>query len=1283
MSKSKDKKVVKSKHNSDESHKKSKKEKKSKKDKKNKKSVSDPTVEEIYKEKTLHEHIYTVPDTYVGSVKPETRDLWVYSTENGKMEKRVMIFVPAFLKNFDEILVNARDHTVRDSSCKNIRVDIDKDTGFISVWNDGAGIPVEFHKDSKKYVPHMIFGTLLTSSNYDQVGKITGGKNGYGAKCTNIFSKEFTIETVDSKNKKKYTQKFSNNMYDCEDPVIKNVDKSVKSYTKITYLPDFERYSMKGINSDTYDLLVKRAYDLAACTSSKVKVWVNGNEVKSRKLSDYIKLYYDSSPKLIYEDVNSRWSVGAVFDKDCNFNQVSFVNGICTFRGGTHVSHVVDQIVKKITEHINSQAKYKTLKIKRSAITDNLAVYIDAVIEDPSFDSQSKETLTTKVSEFGKHKDARCNLSDDFMNKLATSGLVDEVIKFAEFKAQDELKKTDGKKTSSVLGIEKLEDAHNAGGRKSKNTRLFITEGDSAKAFALAGLAVIGKDNFGVFPVRGKFLNVKTASAKQILKNEEFSNIKKILGLRQKMHYDDVSKLRYGGIIILTDQDVDGSHIKGLLINMLETYWPSLLKIKGFIQTLNTPIVKVWKKSDKKKEKAQSFYTLSAYEQFVKKKTEATGKENIKNWEIKYYKGLGTSDAKEAKESFRDFYNKIISFVEDNNTESDSESDELKTKDIKIKSKNKSKSDDSDNEDDEFSDEETVSDTGDDDESIQNVLKDTTTNAIGLAFDKKRADDRKVWLSSYDKDDILEFNDGNQNVTYEEFINKDLKHFSNYDNLRSIPNMMDGFKPSQRKIMFACFKRGRNAGEIKVAQLAGYVAQHTEYHHNEDSLKGTIIGLAQNYVGSNNINLLTPSGNFGYRNLAGKDHASARYIFTKLENITEKIFREEDEFILKYINEDGHIIEPIYYAPIIPTVLINGSDGIGTGYSSKLCTFNPKDIIKNIRRLLNGEVVEPMTPWFKGFNGTVEKESERRFINTGVYEIIDGKTVHITEIPRDISITAYKKFLESKLPANKDDKKAKLEHVKSDSLNHKVDFTVKFRGNELKKLIKSGEDKLIAFLKLKSNITLTNIHFYDKDYKLVKYDFPEDVLEEFYLNRFKMYEERINYMIEKLQNQFNIIDYKIKYIENVIDETIVVKGHTKNQLLERIEELEYPKLSNDHTTPEEQRSYKYLTDMYLTSLTTDKIEELKEERKKRKKEYDDYKNTSTEDRWRKELDELEKVYDKWLVESLEALNDDDEDFDPDEDPKKKKGKGKGKKKNVKKVKKNTNESSKKKTKKDK
>lgn len=239
-----------------------------------------------------------------------------------------------------------------------------------------------------------------------------------------------------------------------------------------------------------------------------------------------------------------------------------------------------------------------------------------------------------------------------------------------------------------------------------------------------------------------------------------------------------------------------------------------------------------------------------------------------------------------------------------------------------------------------------------------------------MAFRKTRVEDRKAWLTST-SESYLDYSMVPSNgIKFSEFFNKEYILFSKYDNVRSIPNFMDGFKPSQRKVLFGCFKR-KLKGEVKVAQLTGYIAEHSAYHHGEQSLQGTIVNMAQNFCGSNNINLLTPSGQFGTRRLGGKDAASARYIFTKLEPITRKIFHPDDDELLDYNTDDGQKIEPTFYVPVIPMVLVNGCDGIGTGWSSNVNNYNPREIISNLRKLINGEEMEEMKPFYEGFSGEV------------------------------------------------------------------------------------------------------------------------------------------------------------------------------------------------------------------------------------------------------------------------------------------------------------------------
>lgn len=1198
------------------------------KKKKVKNTSKEMTVEEKYNRMSHHEHVLKRPDSYVGSVKTNKRDMDTYSETQNCMVMRTVKYNQALYKIFDEIIVNARDRIELDT-CDKIKIDINRDTGYISVWNNGQGIPVEMHKTEKKWVPHMILGCLLTSENYKTTGKTTGGKNGYGAKCTNIYSKEFLIETVNSNNKKKYVQRFYENMYKFDKAKV--TSSKAEPYCKITFKPDYEKFGMKELSNDMYGIFIKRCYDLIATSPKRLRVWLNGKELKCKKFEDYVKLYYPNkkTSEIIYERVNSRWKVCFVFARDINYKHSSFVNGICTIKGGTHVDMITKNITDKVKDFIRKKPKYKDYPIKPAMIKEHMHLFVDCIIEDPSFEAQTKEVLTSKPSEYGEHRHSVCKLSEDFIKNIVATGLEEEVVKFAEYKVARGLTKSDGVKTTNLSGIPKLDDAHQAGSRNAHKCTLYITEGDSAKTFALWGIKKIGKDYNGVFPIKGKFLNVRGATKEQLKKNKEFEYLKLILGLKQECTYEkpeDVKKLRYGYVNILTDQDVDGSHIKGLLIAFFEFFWPHLIKC-GYVQTLNTPIVKAWKKTDKKMTKCIDFYTDSEYRQWKTKKENSTGADNFSKWNTKYFKGLGTSTCKIAQECFDNIEKKIITYCD-------------------FKDNDKKSKKDAENETD------------------KGPLTKKTSDIIKMAFNQEKgySTKRKEWLSEYDENEVLSY-DKTQQITIEDFIHKDFKHFSMYSCQRALPSVMDGLKPSQRKIMFAFFKRGRNAKEIKVAQMGAYVAQHTEYHHGEDSLKNTIVGMARPYCGSNNINLLYPNGNFGTRKRNGKDAASPRYIFTQLEAITSKLFRVEDECVLDYLVEDGTEIEPKYYAPILPVVLINGTAGIGTGHSSTIPTYDPLDISKNIRRKIKGDDPTTMKPYFKGFLGTVTKLTFDKYEIEGVFEVVDSHTVNITELPvgsKCMSIDKYKEHLESLMPKKKDDNSALIVKFDDNSGNNTIDFKITFQPGVLKGLVGDGYSKLKQVLRLKGSVSLNNLTLYNAKGVITKYGYPEDIINAFYEQRYKVYEKRRLFMIAKLKNLLNIIDYKIKYIKEYKSGKIKVTNNSMEQLTGQVVKREYPRLSENHTDPEYKKSYKYLFSLYITSLTTDKINELLEEQKKRKKDLDDYTNITIEELWLREIDEFEKMYKPWLKESIEALKEDDDRDKKGKSKGKTKGKAKGK-----------------------
>lgn len=1078
------------------------------------------TIEETYQKKTPKEHILLRPDTYIGAIDKDAQQMYVWDDEKKKIICRSISYVPGLYKIFDEILVNAADNKMRDQKMNILRVDISKELNQISIFNNGSGIPVQVHAKENVYVPELIFGHLLTGSNYDDnEKKITGGRNGYGAKLCNIFSTEFTVETADRSIKKKYYQRFTENMDNIEKPIIERY--TGEEFTKITFKPDLKRFKMTELDSDIISLLKKRVYDMCG-TLKNVNVYLNGELLPVKNFKEYIKLYLHNEEQIVHSIVSERWEVGFAVSED-QFSQVSFVNSISTSKGGTHVNHVMDQLIDPITEAIKK--KDKSLDVKPIHIKNNMFIFINCLIENPAFDSQTKENLTLKISSFG----SKCSPVESFVKDIIrNTPLVEKIVSFSRAKQSAQLKKTDGAKTSRISGIPKLEDANLAGTKRSQECTLILTEGDSAKTLAVSGLSVVGRDLYGVFPLRGKLLNVREANHKQIMDNSEISSIKKILGLQHGKTYEDTSTLRYGHIMIMTDQDHDGSHIKGLIINFLDHFFPSLLKISNFLLEFITPIIRATKKGVTK-----DFFTIPEYEKF---KAESEG------WSIKYYKGLGTSTSKDAKQYFSDLPKHVKSF---------------------------------------------------------SPASEPDRKLIDLAFNKKKADERKSWLGDFVSGTYLD--QSTSSISISDFINKELILFSMADNNRSIPSIMDGLKPGQRKVLFSCFKRNLKS-EIKVAQLVGYVSEQSAYHHGEQSLCATIVNMAQDFVGSNNINLLLPIGSFGSRLQGGKDAASPRYIYTSLNPLTRLIFSEHDDPVLSYLDEDNVKIEPKYYVPIIPMILVNGADGIGTGWSTSIPNFNPLDVLKNLRKLMKNEEMVEMMPYYRNFRGEILRQSEGKFIVNGTVEYLDEYNLEILELPIGTWTQTYKEYLENLL------QNGVIKDYKEYHTEKKVNFLV----ISLKKFP----------LKVSTTLTTSNMVCFDSDGKIKKYETPLEIIKEFYYTRLKFYTMRKEHRLKTLREELNKLENKVRFIKEVINGKLVINNRPTDSIIRDLEVMKFDRIDN----------FEYLLGMKISSLIKEKVEKLTKEYEEKRTEYEILFGKSIYDLWSEDLDRFEAAYVKAVEE---------------------------------------------------
>ncbi|EGE78098.1 DNA topoisomerase II [Blastomyces dermatitidis ATCC 18188] len=1129
---------------------------------------------ERYQKLTQLEHIIKRPDTYIGSIERSTNQMWVYNSESESMEFREVSYVPGLYKIFDEILVNAADNRHNDKNMDEIRVTVNRESGEISVWNNGRGIPIEIHSREKVYIPELIFGHLLTSSNYnDDQQKVTGGRNGYGAKLCNIFSTEFTLETADSKLKKKYKQTWTDNMSKMGKPKI--TDCKGDDYTKVTFTPDFKKFGMDGIDDDFEALVKRRVYDLAG--TCKVTVKLNGSRVPVRNFKQYMQMYTNAIKKergeeasrdkseIITDNPDPRWEIGFAVS-DGSFQQVSFVNSIATTSGGSHVNTVADQICNKLVEVVKKKNKTGAT-LKPAQIRNHIFVFVNSQIVNPAFTSQTKEQLTTKPSQFG----SKCVLSDDFLKKILKTQVMENIMHFAEKKADQILKKSDGNRRSR-MNNPKLTDANKAGTKDGHQCTLILTEGDSAKGLAMAGRAIVGPDLFGVFPLRGKLLNVRDASVDQISKNAEIQNIKNFLGLQHKKEYTDTKGLRYGHLMIMTDQDHDGSHIKGLLINFFQVAFPSLLKIPQFLIEFITPIVKVWKGDPKNPTISKSFFTMQEYETWL----EIHGHD--KRWEKKYYKGLGTSTTDDAEIYFRDLDRHLKQF---------------------------------------------------------HVMRDHEAELIDLAFSKKKADERKEWLRQFKPGTFLDHT--TEEITYTDFINKELILFSMADNIRSIPSVIDGLKPGQRKVLYTCFKLNVKK-DMKVAELSGYVLGLTAYQHGDASLQQTIIGLAQNFVGSNNINCLEPSGNFGSRLQGGSDAASPRYIYTRLSPFARRIFHEADGPLLTYNVDDGQVIEPETYFPVVPMILINGADGIGTGWSTSIPNYNPEEIVANIKRLMVGEPVVPMQPWFRGFTGEVVSMGGERYKFSGRFSQIGDNEIEITELPIRSWTQDFKDRLEEIIKAEKIP--SFIKDYKDYNTHTKVHFVIQLDEKHAKKAIAEGlEEKL----KLTKTLATSNLVAFDSEGRITKYESPEHILQEFYSVRIKLYEKRKQHQLSQMQKDLEKLSNQARFVQMIIDGKLVISKKPKAQLVQELKEKGFKAIakvsdaakqgekapvvnrddeesSDSEDTELAANSFDYLLGMPLWSLTKERVEKLRRQIGDKEIEIDTLIKLSKEDIWRADLD---------------------------------------------------------------
>jgi DNA topoisomerase-2 len=994
-----------------------------------------------------------------------------------------------------------------------------------------------------RYIPDVVFTELSAGSNFDDsLERLSGGRNGVGISCTNIWSARFEVEVCDKA--KSFKQTFLKNLTERGPQEVKNhVSKTGKVCVK--FWPDYERLSIQlsSCSEVLEDLLRTRTAEASVCARMGITVAFNGEKLPN-KLCSFAQELFGGSEGLLSESFGQTSSSGCDLilgpRKGCE-GFTCFVNGVrCD--GGSLASHIFEKLHKAVCSVAAKQKQ--TVAIRLQAVRDFLAVCCVARLDKPRFSSQSKDTLSTPAKDFG----FKIEFSDRFLAKLAKLPAVEELIaQEVQFELQKDLKKVAPSKRLGDVSIEKYDPALDCK-KQGHLCTLILTEGDSAKALAVAGLSVVGRERFGVYPLRGKVLNVRNKPVKTSIANKEISSLLKILNVSPG---GSVDHLRYGRVAIFTDQDSDGAHIAGLLLNAVHYFFPELLKKHpDFLCRIVTPLIRATPKLAS--EAALGFYSIQEFNAWARQT-------DLSRFQVKYYKGLGTSTVKDAKELFRNLQRSTLSFKWD-------------------------------------------------------PLADAKMVSF---FCDKQADERKrILTEDYSPELSIDF--GQPELQVSDFLQKDLIHYSMYSNFRGIASAIDGLTPSRRKVMHYFFSNKSNP-EIKVAQAAAGTAMKTMYLHGENSLVESIVGLAQEHVGTNNVALLLPLGQFGSRLDPPSTHAAARYIFTKVSNISRAIFPREDDEVLEYREEEGETIEPKHFCGVIPLILVNGCSGIGTGFASCVPSHSLPSVVEACKALVRGEEpLPPIQPHFEDFLGRVEA-TDKGTSTQGLFYRTGPSSVCVTELPvgrwTDSFISDLKEAGEkAKFPV-------------SSIVNRSTEAAVCVEVHFSSPVEGVSDEVLQKALKLEERICNTHMWLHDGGYKLRLFKTYEEIIREHGRERLRLYEQRKSRMLQCLRRDLELSDARAQFMRLVVSGELKLQGKKRAALEEDMAARGLPRLK---LTDARDAGFDYALNMQFSSCTEEAISKLQETCAKLCKDLRDLEATSVAQLWLKELEALLVAHQEYL-----------------------------------------------------
>lgn len=1193
------------------------------------------TASEYQRYNSTREHIYNITDTYIGSDEQMPRSERVLNLETMGFQEEEITIPEGVERIFVEISSNAGDNVARSLRHKIDpgEVTIKMDREVISVRNGGIPIPVEIHPVEKIWAPQLIFGMLHSSSNYNKDKVRTEcGRNGYGAKLTNIFSKHFMITIGDPNNKRWYRQIWTENMTVQSEPEIKE-NYTGESFVEIVYKMDFERFKYKCYPDEAFRLFSRHAADMSF--TGKVPVSFNGIKLNVQKSKDYAKLYLGKegiTNSIIYyqwppgtktvEKKGVQYAVDpgivpmveiCAVDTPDNALNVSFVNGMWTRNGGVHADAAFKAVATGLLNTVNGgekgKKKNRSHKINLGDVKRHVSMFVSCWLGDPKFDGQTKTALRSPTP--------KISIDEKLLLPIMKWDLVNRLYAELEAKHFRASAKSDGKKRKFLTDI-KGEDANDAGTVRSANCTLYVTEGKSAMGFAVSMLSLFekGRDFIGLLPLKGKPLNVMNAPPLQVAENKEILELKKMLGLRERVNYlldENFQTLRYGHLMILADADTDGKHILGLVLNLFHCKYPSLLA-RGYVKYLRTKIVDV-----KKGRQYMKFYSTNEYEMWK------ANTPDWKSWDHNYFKGLGSSSDDDIAQEFQ--APKIV----------------------------------------------------------QCFYDDLAPTTLELAFHEDLADKRKDWIRNWQPDFKVE---EMQMQPISAFINHEFIQFSIADVARSIPRFMDGMKKVQRKIIWGSMKKWKKVKKnqvVKVGNLASYVSEKTEYHHGPKSMCDAIVNMVHDFVGSNNLPYFRAEGQFGTRNYLGKDAADPRYSKTRPQWWWHLLFKKEDMPLLEMVVDEGKVCEPVTFLPVIPIHLINGTSGIGTGHSTFIPNHDPLDICQWLTAKIKGYPLPAVLPWYRGFKGNIKLVEKKSKQNKQAKKVVDSQVDSSVDSSTIISPTNKPGL--NVLGNNNNDEDDDFDDNDEDDLlgadAFAVDKQTKYSmvtmgaftvtGNKRKTVVvtelpigrathdydawlrKQREEKAISGyvtysnkdkvhfeitgmknpslknLRLTRSYGMSNMVLLDTNDRPIKYSSTLEILESFYALRLPYYQKRKDNIIKEMQEKIDLLNAKIRFIIAVIHGYNLVRTNPNITIEEVVKQggILSLGLSKKQILPQTQAlgfSDDLLRRVTLYQCTEEELENSRNELQKEIDKKNEMDKVKPEDMWQADIDEFVVAY---------------------------------------------------------